>query len=333
MVADVDDLLSEATVAQISIGPDRELLVLSFARPYPCDNTTASPPSGPLAYKIHRRNSAGWELIQTLAPSGKHYSFVQPLPGERWLLVRSLAASASDLNADIFNGSGTILSSFYAGDGIEHVQTTPSGDIWIGYFDEGVFGREELGQSGLACLNDHGKPLFQYRSDIAEPNGLPSIDDCYALNVPNDELVWATYYSDFPLIKLRNKLLDKVWRDFPAKAVKSFAVSDDQLLMVAAYRKEALLYSVDRETVFGRDPTIGFKRESTFIRLLIRARCHSAFRVAKGSGQESSVFIRPSFGASRQGLDVRASWGAACCAPTRTSPAIFADYRPARMAA
>jgi hypothetical protein len=244
LVADVDDLLSGNTLAQISIGPEQELLVLSLDQPFPHKVTIGSPALGPLVYKIHRRSSAGWELAKSLAPSGKYYSFVQPLPGGRWLLVGSRAA-AGDLNADIFNGSGTIVSSFHAGDGIEHVQATASGEIWIGYFDEGVFGSGELGQSGLVCLNDQGEALLRYRRGIAEPNELPSIDDCYALNVSDDDLVWTSYYSDFPLIKLRNKLLDKVWRDFPAKAVRSFAVNDDQLLMVAAYRKEALLYSVD----------------------------------------------------------------------------------------
>jgi len=244
LVANVDDLLSENALAQISIGLRQELLVLSFGRPFPYDSTKGSLASTPLAYKIHRRSSAGWELVQSLAPSGKYYSFVQPLPGGRWLLVGSRAA-VGDLNADIFNGSGTIVSSFHAGDGIEHVQATSSGEIWIGYFDEGVFGSGELGPSGLVCLNDQGGPLLQYWRDIAEPNELPSIDDCYALNVSDGDLVWTSYYSDFPLVKLRNKLLDKVWRDFPAKAVRSFAVNNSQLLMVAAYRKEALLYSVD----------------------------------------------------------------------------------------
>jgi hypothetical protein len=244
LVADVDDLLSESTLAQISIGPQQELLVLSFGRPFPYDKTKGSLASRPLAYKIHRRSSAGWELVLTLAPSGKYYSFAQPLPGRRWLLVGS-RATAGDLNADIFDGGGTVVSSFHAGDGIEHVQATSSGEIWIGYFDEGVFGRGELGRSGLVCLNDQGEPLLRYWKDIAEPNELPGIDDCYALNVANEDLVWTSYYSDFPLIKLRNKRLDEVWRDFPTKAVKSFAVNDDHLLMVAAYRKETLLYSVD----------------------------------------------------------------------------------------
>lgn len=230
-----------------SIGPSRELLVLSFDRPFPYDSSQMSPPSGPLVYKIHRLARDGWELAQTFEPSGKRYGFAQPLPTGRWLLVEARVGKSNGANADVLGDNGRILSSFHAGDGIEHVQTTPAGEIWIGYFDEGVYGGGELGQSGLVCLSEKGEVLLKYWSEIAEPNALPGIDDCYALNVSAEDEVWLDYYSNFPLVALQDKRLAHTWLDWPAKAVRSFAVDDNRLLMTPAYRREGPLFLANLE--------------------------------------------------------------------------------------
>jgi hypothetical protein len=242
LAANIDDLMAGSTYVQSSIGPNQELLLLSLDRPFPYDRGQASPPSGPLVYKIHRLGRAGWELAQTLGTSGKRYSFAQPLPGGRWLLVESRLAPDRSPNADIFDEKAKLLSSIIAGDGIEHVQTTTAGDIWIGYFDEGVYSGGELEHSGLVCLTEQGRPCLRYWLDIAEPNGLPGIDDCYAINVSGEDEVWAAYYSHFPVVRLRYKTFDKAWLDFPAKAMRAFAVDGNRLLMTAAYRREGPLY-------------------------------------------------------------------------------------------
>jgi hypothetical protein len=135
------------------------------------------------------------------------------------VLVDSRLATDRSPNAGIFDEKGNLLSSIVAGDGIEHVQTTAADEIWIGYFDEGVYSGGELEHSGLVCLTERGQHSLRYWFDIAEPNGLPSIDDCYALNVPAEDDVWVDYYSNFPLVRLRNKKLAPAWLDWPAKAV------------------------------------------------------------------------------------------------------------------
>ncbi|HKW64307.1 MAG TPA: hypothetical protein VJN89_17270 [Candidatus Acidoferrum sp.] len=145
-------------------------------------------------------------------------------------------------NAFVYSKRGELIGSFVAGDAIEHVQTTRNGEVWIGYFDEGACSGGDLEQSGLVCFDETGRPLLQYWPDIAEPNSLPCIDDCYALNVSADD-VWACYYSSFPLVRLRSRRLEQAWVDWPGKAVRSFAVHNERMLMVAAYR-DGLLYSV-----------------------------------------------------------------------------------------
>jgi len=147
-------------------------------------------------------------------------------------------------NAFVYNQSGELTGSFVAGDAIEHVQTTSNGEIWVGYFDEGACSGGDLEQSGLVCFDESGRPLLQYWRDIAEPNSLPRIDDCYSLNVSKDG-VWVSYYSGFPLVHLRSGGLEEAWVDWPAKAVRSFAADGNKMLMVAAYRRDGLLYSVD----------------------------------------------------------------------------------------
>ena len=84
----------------------------------------------------------------------------------------------------------------------------------MSYFDEGVFGGG-LGPQGLICFDGGGTPIFQYR-EFAERNGLPPIDDCYAMNVAANGDVWLNYYSNFPLVHLRDFALEQVWPNFGA---------------------------------------------------------------------------------------------------------------------
>lgn len=180
----------------------------------------------------------------SLAPTKRDFCFVQPFPAEYMLVVDSRLWPDGSANAYVFDKLGKTIKSFVAGDGIQHVQTTSGGDIWIGYFDEGVYGGS-LGNAGLVCLVSNGQPTLEYAKDVAEPNSLPFIDDCYALNVANEKEVRISYYSDFPLVKLREKQLERSWLDWPAKPVKAFAVHESRLLMVPAYRRSDPFYSVN----------------------------------------------------------------------------------------
>jgi hypothetical protein len=98
------------------------------------------------------------------------------------------------------------------GGGIADVQTTANGHIWVSYFDEGVFGNG-VGQNGVVCFDSQGQPIFKY-AEFAERNQLPFIADCYAMNVVSEEEVWLSYYTDFPLVAIRNFQLHRAWQDF-----------------------------------------------------------------------------------------------------------------------
>lgn len=156
---------------------------------------------------------------------------VQPF-GDGWLL-----ADARGGKALIFDGTGSrVLDRLDLGDGSQHLQTTPEGKIWVGYFDEGVYG-SGIGAEGLVCFDGKGQPLFRY-AELAKKLGLPFIDDCYALNV-NNNTVWTCYYSDFPLVCLQDFDLAGIWRDW--SSASALAVRDDTVVTLPPYRSDHLV--------------------------------------------------------------------------------------------
>lgn len=158
-------------------------------------------------------------------------SHVQPF-GKGWLL-----SDARGGLARIFDTKGEkVVRTLDLGDAIEDVQTTPEGHIWVGYFDEGVFGNG-IGANGLVCFDSDGAAVFKY-ADFAAEHELPHIDDCYSLNVCRDA-VWTCHYSAFPLICLKNFKLARVWNEFGS--AKAFAVREKHLVRFPAYRKPFLI--------------------------------------------------------------------------------------------
>ncbi len=150
--------------------------------------------------------------------------------GDGWLIVEGRGGLAR-----IFDKHQNVIRTIDLGDAIKHVSTTADGHIWVGYFDEGVFGGG-IGQEGLVCFDSAGTPAFRY-AEFARKHELPFIDDCYSLNVVGTS-VYVSYYSDFPLVWLTNFQLQRVWRDFGAN--KAIAIRSDQFVIFPAYHKPHL---------------------------------------------------------------------------------------------
>jgi hypothetical protein len=155
--------------------------------------------------------------------------FAQPF-GSGWLLADARGGAAKILDAQAEQVGVLNL-----GDAIEDLQTTSDNRIWVSYFDEGVFGGG-IGSNGLVCFDAAGDVKCEF-AKLAEISALPHVDDCYALNVCNEH-VWLSYYSDFPLIRLKDFHLDKVWKSFGP--IKAFAVRGDELFCVTAYGTRSL---------------------------------------------------------------------------------------------
>ena len=172
---------------------------------------------------------------------------VQPFE-DGWLLGEARCG-----NARILDPKGQVLRSLDLGDASQHVQTSRDGRIWVGYFDEGVFGRG-IGQSGLVCFDPMGRPIFRY-AELAAEHDLPHIADCYTLNVADDSVL-VCYYTDFPLVRLVDFRLDRVWREFAA--ISAIAVRKDNFIAFPSHGRPYLLSrsfeSSDQETWELADP-------------------------------------------------------------------------------
>jgi len=173
------------------------------------------------------------------------HPLLQPLPDGEILLVgarcRRLPDGTSERNAQVYSAAGELRRQFVLGDGIKHVQTTAAGDIWVGYFDEGVYGNygwgndpdsEPIGATGLVRFDRWGARLWEY----TPPAELGLIDDCYALNV-TDAATWAYYYSDFPLVCMGDGDT-RVWRT-EVSGAHAVAVDGTQVLFAGGYGADA----------------------------------------------------------------------------------------------
>ena len=147
-----------------------------------------------------------WWPIELTGPAVGH-SVLDLLPDGEILVVGSRSQRFRDGtvedNAHVFDPGGAHLRSFCLGDGIERIGVDSAGTIWVGYFDEGVFGNlgwdDPMGAAGLVRFDDHGHRLWGYQS----PAGVGEVADCHALNV-DARTTWAYYYPDFPLVQISN---------------------------------------------------------------------------------------------------------------------------------
>ena len=167
---------------------------------------------------------------------------IELLPGNEVLVVASRCQRFPDgtheLNARVYDPSGTLKREFLLGDGISHVQADARGNIWVGYFDEGVYGNfgwepgAAFGAAGLSCFTYHGQRLW----DFHPPEGFDFISDCYALNVSRTA-VWAYYYTGFPIARIDSNWQVRCWETESAGA-STFAVGKERFLLYGGYRDE-----------------------------------------------------------------------------------------------
>jgi hypothetical protein len=163
------------------------------------------------------------------------------LPNGSWAIAEVRCSPGED-NLRIVQPDGTVGARFCVGDGVEHLQCDARGDIWVGYFDEGVYGNngwgwhqgqpEPLGRAGLNRFSDRGELLWRFRP----PRDQPSISDCYALNVTGKE-AWACYYTDFPILRVEPEGGSRLWRN-SIVGVRELLVQGEHTVLVGGYGDE-----------------------------------------------------------------------------------------------
>ncbi len=133
-----------------------------------------------------------------------------------------------------------MLDRFCLGDGIGHLQCDHDGNIWCGYFDEGVYGNngwgllegpEPIGSAGLVKFDRTGRVLWRYADS---PPFDFTIDDCYALNVT--ENAWTCFYSDFPVMHVGSGHQIRLWANEDKQAGPwAIAVDGSHVLLAGGY--------------------------------------------------------------------------------------------------
>jgi hypothetical protein len=264
---DLRSVLQGWTLQAVSVGPEHDPIVLA------CELPQRNVPSidQPLTRsRIFHSTNHGDRTIEldTMDPLRKH---VQPLGRDTYLVVDfwSFVHGAVPGNARIYDAHGSILRSFYAGGCAQHVQTTTTGSIWVGFGDQGVFNWRQVPDggepawSGLVSFDADGTLAFQYSGALKqldmfrheEHRKEQYIVDCYALNVASYNEVWVYYYSAFPLVRIANGVIDKFYTFMPIHGAHAFAVHGNRVLFAGSYDKPHTLFSV----------TLDRRRESSYV--------------------------------------------------------------------
>jgi hypothetical protein len=167
---------------------------------------------------------------------------VQPMPGNRFLVVAARSRwrrDGPDRNAVLCAAHGQVISEHVLGDGIAHVLATSTGQVWAGYFDEGIFGNygwgkpgtaEPVGASGIVEFSSGLEPMWHHPGIAAGPWG--PVDDCYALNVA-DQCTWACYDAGFPVVRIRDGTLTGWHNDITG--VRALAAGGSRAALFGGY--------------------------------------------------------------------------------------------------
>jgi len=183
----------------------------------------------------------------TLDKSAGIGSFQVQRFGEGWLLGGGRGG-----RTDVCDNKGRLQRTLDLGDSGNDVQTTSDGHIWVSYSDEEVFGGG-VGQHGVVCFDSAGRAIFKY-SEFADQNQLPRIVDCYAMNVVNAEEVWLSYYSDFPLVSIKNFQLNRAWKNFGCMN-PAFAILGETVISQKCYTRMAGKSQLLRRSISGSAQT------------------------------------------------------------------------------
>ncbi|MDF0498912.1 hypothetical protein [Bradyrhizobium yuanmingense] len=199
------------------------------------------------------RLQAGSDFWIDLPPVGLHLSKVDLFPDGRVLLANARWSFQSDarydLNGIIFDPRTGQANRVGLGDGISDLQIDDRGRIWIGYFDEGVFGGS-VGQGGLVCFSTSGERVWEFAANASH-----AIYDCYALNVSGAEAA-IFFYPEFPFYRIGADF-ELTWKQTKLRGCHAFAMSEAEILFSGQYNDPSNVAYVGQ---LDRDGTILVRR-------------------------------------------------------------------------
>jgi hypothetical protein len=123
---------------------------------------------------VHTPNLAS---VIPIADLGLAHITVQPMPGGQFLVAGARCRwrrDGPDRNGVLYDANGQVVAERVLGDGIGHVLATSSGQVWIGYFDEGIYGNYGWDQANTrrAGWRSRDRPLL---SQIGACLALPQV--------------------------------------------------------------------------------------------------------------------------------------------------------------
>jgi hypothetical protein len=221
----LDPPIDGVELVAASVGPDGAAIALWAAAPdrqrmvAPLGSRSASAKAAarrPAAVRVSGAGGAGGAGgVVSAVVHRVRFPQVQPLPDGAILV-----ASQRGGRAEVFDADGRPLRQGTLLDGIQHVLATASGHLWVGYFDQGVYGDDPVAHHGIVRFTPALDPDWTYPFDTdAGP-----VDDCYALNV-DGEAAWAYYYSSFPIVRICDGSVT-AWRTEVTGATGLLAAAD-----------------------------------------------------------------------------------------------------------
>jgi hypothetical protein len=147
----------------------------------------------------------------------------QRLPDGGYVLAHA-RAKRGEHNLERFDPSGRFLGSFAIGDGVAHLAADRRGQIWVGYFDEGIFGGDPLSAYGLSRFDLNGHLDFQW--DGASHG---HIDDCDALTLDDEDVAWICAYSDYFVATITETGTRTVLSKAPVSIISGLLAGRDHL--------------------------------------------------------------------------------------------------------
>lgn len=186
-----------------------------------------------------------WIFDGSSLAEGPIFPLLSPYPAfdrfadGRWLVASTRAFE--EPNARILTTKGAEVRRIRLGDGIEHLKIDEVDRIWVGWFDEGIFGNDGWhvpgrewppSNSGLAAFDEEGAVVAL--AELASSSGL--IADCYALNVI-EKTAWACPYTDFPILACDGRGRSRWWPT-ALSGPRAIAVCPPYVVAAGGYAKD-----------------------------------------------------------------------------------------------
>jgi hypothetical protein len=224
----------QGRVAGFGVGPDHRFYLLECLGPKDNSWTLRQQECD---WLVHSVGVDGSNLSYLIERQLRSFNLVQPMP-DGLLLAGSRCEFTEDMSAAngiLVGFEGRLTRTLLLGDGIQKMHSTSDGEIWVSYFDEGVFGNlgwsRPIGGSGLVRFDTQGNRVYEF-----DPiSGLDSIVDCYAMNVATPKETWCYYYTQFSIVQIRDDRVAKYWT-CPVSGSSEIAVWRDTVAMPSGYR-------------------------------------------------------------------------------------------------